>query len=268
MPEGASAAASFLALASLQTGRLLLPAASPRAAAAGSGPTAETGVWSAQRAGWWRLAVQMLVYGMNGSLQVQGELLRQLYDMMAEALVGVWPPERRLDLDALSAEPPPEVAAALAGGLLRGLAMIFALVDGTLDPFYRLAVTELLAACDRISPGPGPGPGPAGGGLALVLVPAYGERAEAQSVLEGLGVMAGLTGPPHSGPHPTVAVVKRAAAGFLGTVGGALRRCRRLAEAGPPAQGDGSHRQGPRRQPPGGVLCGPSCLRHFQRPCR
>ncbi|KAG2484215.1 hypothetical protein HYH03_016950 [Edaphochlamys debaryana] len=242
--------ATRLAVAALQTGRRLLPAASPGAAAAGSGPAAETVQWAAQRSDWWRLAVSMLVYGMSGLLQLEGgQLLRNVYDMMAEALAGVWP-ERRLDLDALPAEAPPEVAAALAGGLLRGLTMIGTVIVGSRDPFHRPAITELLAACNKAGAGPGPGPGPAGGGLALVLVPllAYSERAEAEPMLQALGLMAGLCGPlqaqlwwgPMGWPLGCLAaaagaldagVVKRATTGFLGTVSLALRHCRRPAAA-------------------------------------
>ncbi|KAG2484217.1 hypothetical protein HYH03_016952 [Edaphochlamys debaryana] len=191
---------------------------------------------------------------MEGALPA-GRVMRQLYDMVVEALVGVWP-ERRLDLDALPAEAPPEVAAALEGGLLRSLFYMGGVLVGTPDSFHYPLITELLAACDKADAGPGPGPssgpGPAGGGLALVLVPllAYGERAEAAHVLNMLGHMGGLIGPRDAAAGALDAVVvKRAATEFLRAADGALRRCRRLAEALITAQRSGST-DAPQAAPP------------------
>ncbi|KAG2483381.1 hypothetical protein HYH03_017734 [Edaphochlamys debaryana] len=272
-PGGADGA-TRLAVAALQTGRRLLPPAGG-VAAAGPWPAAASAQWAEQRADWWRLAVWTLVYGRGLLVDVEGGLLRQLYDMMVEALAGVWP-ERQLDLDALTAEAPPEVAAALEGGLLSGLTILGVLVTNSERPFLGPAFTELLAACAEAGPGPdpdprpssGPGssagsaPGPAGGGLALVLVPllAYGKPEAAEAVLEGLGLNGGFILLRHvleessrrrygafltvAGPTFTAAV-RQAATGFLHATHGALRRCRRLAAAASATQATGALGGGP-----------------------
>ncbi|KAG2492198.1 hypothetical protein HYH03_009445 [Edaphochlamys debaryana] len=80
---------------------------------------------SQRREEWWRLAAGALAYG--------GEFLQyeeygtdpevvawELCQLVTEPLLELWPNGRR-DLDALRAEPPAEVAAALVGGLLQAV---------------------------------------------------------------------------------------------------------------------------------------------------
>ncbi|KAG2481881.1 hypothetical protein HYH03_019158 [Edaphochlamys debaryana] len=93
-----------LAAGALACGRLLLPRQRPS-------PRLE-----AQRAEWWRLAVWVSAI----SAHEPEDYLQRVGGLVVEPLLAVWP-DGRLDLDALPPVAPPDVAAALACGLLSSL---------------------------------------------------------------------------------------------------------------------------------------------------
>ncbi|KAG2498071.1 hypothetical protein HYH03_003831 [Edaphochlamys debaryana] len=129
------------------------------------------------------------------------------------------------DLDALPPAPPPEVAAALAAGLLPALATLSDLPrSGSVKPCSN-PFEDLLNACDLVRPG--------GSGLALFLAPllVYGEPGQAEGLLGALGRgLEAERGGGKGGPESTERL-QRAAASLLGALAGALQRCRRLGPA-------------------------------------
>ncbi|KAG2498049.1 hypothetical protein HYH03_003810 [Edaphochlamys debaryana] len=199
--------AAALAGAALSHGRLLLGwqrAASPRLAE-----------WWKE---WWRLAASVAVYGTWDA----DVIVRQgLWAAVTAPLLATWG-DGRLDLDALPPAPPPEVAAALAAGLLPELLVTLDLSRGQPDRLGHLYL-DLLAACERVRPG--------GAGFALFLVPllAYGEPGQAEGLLGALGRAGGLVGP--SGGGSGTEPFREAATSLLGALAGALQRCRRLGPA-------------------------------------
>ncbi|KAG2492235.1 hypothetical protein HYH03_009479 [Edaphochlamys debaryana] len=162
-----------------------------------------------RREEWWRLAAGALAYG-GEFLQYEGsgagpfaQLLRQLVTV---PLIMLWP-DGRLDLEALPAEPPAEVAAALASGLPQALmALVGSSGTGTLSTGSQCVASELLAACD-----------------ALFLTPllAYGDPEWAAAFLAALGSAQGNGPAQAQAPPPTAPQ----AAGVVGAVAEALRRC-------------------------------------------
>ncbi|KAG2492179.1 hypothetical protein HYH03_009428 [Edaphochlamys debaryana] len=161
-----------LAFAALHCGRELLPArdATPRQAA--------------RRVRWWELAVSTLVCGSVWKPRLEAAVMRKLIGLVVEPIRATWT-DGRLDLDALPPEPPAEVAAALAGGLLRGLVQLNKHSICALNASEH-TVLELLSACDRASPGCA--------GFIRFLVPllAYGEPEQVGPFLRTFGVLGGL----------------------------------------------------------------------------
>ncbi|KAG2492234.1 hypothetical protein HYH03_009478 [Edaphochlamys debaryana] len=107
---------------------------------------------SQRREEWWRLAAGALAYG--GEF-LQGEeygtdpdvVAWELCRLVTEPLLQLWPNGRR-DLDALPAEPPTEVAAALAGGLPQAvMALMGSSGTGALSVGSQRVACELLKAC-------------------------------------------------------------------------------------------------------------------------
>ncbi|KAG2498066.1 hypothetical protein HYH03_003826 [Edaphochlamys debaryana] len=165
---------------------------------------------------WWQLAAWIWIH------DAWGEEPTSLCSAQANRLAGVWP-DGRLDLDALSPEPPAEVAAALAAGLLPAL-------QDTLQRCLPAAPTPsvalwrgLFSACNEACPG--------GSGFARFLAPllAYGEPGQAEGLLGALGRAGGLVGP--SGGGASTQPFREAATSLLGALAGALQRCRRLGPA-------------------------------------
>ncbi|KAG2492237.1 hypothetical protein HYH03_009481 [Edaphochlamys debaryana] len=163
-------------LAALRCGRRFLPAADVTPAQAQG------------RAEWWRLAKWPLVCGihLDGS-GTPGHPHQELYDIMVEHVHIAWP-DGCMDLDALPPEPPAELAAALAGGLLSALASLPELAAASPEALGAIS-NGLLAACDR-SP-------PDGTGFTLFLVPllAYGSTEECEGALEAVRLLAGYLQP-------------------------------------------------------------------------
>ncbi|KAG2486049.1 hypothetical protein HYH03_015256 [Edaphochlamys debaryana] len=98
-----------------------------------------------QRRESWRLAGWAVIVAAD---YVEPEWRRRLWGLVTEPLLAVWP-EGRLDLDALPPAAPPEVAAALAGGLLPQLSRFIspARADAATSLGLGSATTELFAAC-------------------------------------------------------------------------------------------------------------------------
>ncbi|KAG2490249.1 hypothetical protein HYH03_011373 [Edaphochlamys debaryana] len=127
-----------------------------------------------------------------------------------------------MNLDALPPAAPPEVAAALAGGLLPQL-MTHIGAAAYLQKDY-VYLRTLFAACDEARPD--------GSGLALFLTPllAYGDPGEGEELVEVLTALIQLRpeasggGPSSSGTH--CESYWRAAAALLHATAGALGRCR------------------------------------------
>ncbi|KAG2490236.1 hypothetical protein HYH03_011360 [Edaphochlamys debaryana] len=180
---------------------------------------------AAQRHEWWRLAACTAVYGMWDAKEYTR---RWLWVLVTEPILAVWP-DGRLDLDSLPPEPPAEVAAALAAGLLPALAALPDLTrtgpasssDEPEGPYE-----ELLDACQKACPD--------GFGLALFLAPllAYGEPGQAEGLLGALGRAGGLLGPSGGGAG-TDDTFMEAATSLLRTLAGAPQRCRLLGPAAP-----------------------------------
>ncbi|KAG2498058.1 hypothetical protein HYH03_003819 [Edaphochlamys debaryana] len=185
-----------------------------------------------RRRGWWRLAASAAVYGMwdDGHNWYH---LWQLWELATEPLMAMWP-DGRLDLDTLPPASPPEVAAALAAGLLPALA---ASPDrprsGPAEPRgsskrLRGPFDDLLTACSGARPGDP--------GFALFLAPllAYGEPGQAEGLLGALGRGLEAERGGGTGGSADFKPLLRAATSLLGALAGALQRCRRLG----PAAGD------------------------------
>ncbi|KAG2492194.1 hypothetical protein HYH03_009441 [Edaphochlamys debaryana] len=169
-------AAVRLLVAALECGRRFLPEADVTPAQA------------QRRAEWWRLAKWPLVCGIPlGGSGRPGHTHQRFYDIMVDLVMTAWP-DGRLELDALPAEPPAEVAAALAGGLLSALASLPDLAAASPEALGAIS-DGLLAACDR-SP-------PDGTGFTLFLVPllAYGSILDCEGALEAIGLLAGFVSP-------------------------------------------------------------------------
>ncbi|KAG2486063.1 hypothetical protein HYH03_015269 [Edaphochlamys debaryana] len=181
-----------------------------------------------QRREWWWLA-GWAVCGASGP--AEPEWRRWLWDLVTEPLLVVWP-DGCLDLDALPPSAPPEVAAALAGGLLLQLARFIS--PARADAATTLGLdsapaTELFAACCE-----GRDSGAQGAnGFTLFLAPllAYGGVGESQALLQSLGQLAGLGAPsPDRGmcggarkDGAEKAAAARQAAALLRDLGRALR---------------------------------------------
>ncbi|KAG2498050.1 hypothetical protein HYH03_003811 [Edaphochlamys debaryana] len=185
---------------------------------------------AAQRQEWWRLAACTVVHGIWA---MDGDAQTWLWEVVTDRLTVMGPKASivkpvkvqgccRFDLDALPPAPPPEVAAALAAGLLPALAALPDLPrSGPANP--RGPFAELLTACNRDRPD--------GSGLALFLAPllAYGEPGQAEGLLGALGRAGGLVGP--SGGGAGTDPFREAATSLLGALAGALQRCRGLGVA-------------------------------------
>ncbi|KAG2492197.1 hypothetical protein HYH03_009444 [Edaphochlamys debaryana] len=159
---------------------------------------------SQRREEWWRLAAGFLAYG--GEDSDASSVAQTLREVVTEPLLDLWP-DSRLDLGALPAESPAEVAAALTGGLPQALmALVCGNGTGALSAGSQCIASELLTACD-----------------ARFLTPllAYGDPEWAAAFLTALGSAQG-NGPAHAqAPPPT----EQGAAGVVGAVVEALRRC-------------------------------------------
>ncbi|KAG2492196.1 hypothetical protein HYH03_009443 [Edaphochlamys debaryana] len=204
-----------LALSALQDARRQLPA---RDASARQ---------SQHREEWWRLAAGALAYG-GEFLQYEGNgtdpqvVAWELRQLVTEPLLELWPNGRR-DLDTLPAEPPAEVAAALAGGLPQALMyLVSGSGTGALSAGSQCVASELLAACD-----------------ALFLTPllAYGDPEWAAALLAALGSAQGDEPAQAKAPPPSEQAARefpalQLAAGVVGAVAEALRRCSGAALAG------------------------------------
>ncbi|KAG2486058.1 hypothetical protein HYH03_015264 [Edaphochlamys debaryana] len=178
-----------------------------------------------QRREWWWLAGWAVG---STSLFADQDLRRWLWGLVTEPLLAVWP-DGRLDLDALPPAAPPEVTAALAGGLLPQLSHFIspARADATTSLGLGTATaTDLFAACCE-----GRDSGAQGAnGFTLFLAPllAYGGVERSQELLESLGQLAGL-GPPSPAPSTgrnrdaAKAAAARQAAALLRDLGRALR---------------------------------------------
>ncbi|KAG2490260.1 hypothetical protein HYH03_011384 [Edaphochlamys debaryana] len=202
-----------LAAGALACGRLLLPRQRPS-------PRLE-----AQRAEWWRLAVWVSAI----SAHEPEDYLQRVGGLVVEPLLAVWP-DGRLDLDALPPVAPPEVAAALACGLLSSLCTMFNCPSSRNPP-------ALFAACDEARPD--------GPGFALFLAPllAYGDTGSCQLALVTLGMMTARgTGTglfAHMGGsegdaeqrRSDTGPYRRASEGFFRAASEAMCRCRGLAGA-------------------------------------
>ncbi|KAG2498056.1 hypothetical protein HYH03_003817 [Edaphochlamys debaryana] len=174
-----------------------------------------------RRGGWWRLVASVAVYGMEDDERLRHRHW-QLWKLATEPIADLWP-DGRLDLDALPPDAPPEVAAALAAGLLPALTALPDLPLPGPPAKPRGPFDELLTACDLVRPD--------GSGLALFLAPllAYGEPGQAEGLLGALGRAGGLVGP--SGGGAGTEPSRAAATSLLGALAGALQRCRRLGPA-------------------------------------
>ncbi|KAG2490246.1 hypothetical protein HYH03_011370 [Edaphochlamys debaryana] len=184
-----------LAAGALACGRLLLPRQRPS-------PRLE-----AQRAEWWRLARWAAAFGM---WETEEGSLRQLWRLVTEPLLAVWPDDS-LDPGVLPPSAPPEVAAALAAGLQPHLRSMFASASDAGLHYGAASLTALLDVCDEARPG--------GSGLALFLTPllAYGDP-EAGEVL--VGVLKSLSElPPGAADREPF---RQAAAAFLNARGNVL----------------------------------------------
>ncbi|KAG2490244.1 hypothetical protein HYH03_011368 [Edaphochlamys debaryana] len=203
-----------LAVGALACGRLLLPwqRPSPRL--------------GAQRAAWWRLATWAAVYG---SLEPEEGRSRQLWVLVTEPLLAVWPDGRLLDLDALPPAAPPEVTEATAAGLHFQLSSLFNSASNLQPHDSFIVLTALLYACDEARPG--------GTGLALFLTPllAYGQPQWGERLVGVLTALSQLP-PAASGVGRALNIenhtrIRQSATSFLRTAAEALGRCRGLGPA-------------------------------------
>ncbi|KAG2492193.1 hypothetical protein HYH03_009440 [Edaphochlamys debaryana] len=157
--------ALLLAVAALHCSRGLLP-------------DCDTTAWQAeQREKWWLLAVGALVKG-SDILAGEGESLQRLLDLVTEPLL-----KDCTGVDAVRLE----LAAALEGGLLSMLAVLFA----SAHRYQRSNghfTTAVFAACDRAASRDD------GLGFAMLVTPllAYGSTEEATLLLDAMGVLGGL----------------------------------------------------------------------------
>ncbi|KAG2490261.1 hypothetical protein HYH03_011385 [Edaphochlamys debaryana] len=184
-----------LAAGALSCGRLLLPRQRPS-------PRLE-----AQRAEWWRLAVGSAIFGHSAP----ESFLRQLLGLVAEPLLAVWP-DGRLDLDALPRAAPPEVAAALAGGLMPVLSHLLSNKSAAAAP------PALFAACEL--------PRLGGSSFALFLTPllAYGDPCLCKELLNMLAKMSLRTAGGAGGPLLSLLLGGLGPAGASGATGSAAGR--------------------------------------------
>ncbi|KAG2486050.1 hypothetical protein HYH03_015257 [Edaphochlamys debaryana] len=149
--------------------------------------TGPSSLWLAeQRREWWWLAGWSVIVASD---YVEPEWRRRLWELVTGPLLAVWP-DGRLDLDALPPVAPPEVAAALAGGLLPQLARFLnavALAGSVLCGLVSTTATDLFAACSETRPHGNEA------GFTPFLAPllAYGDPGQVQELLQSLGELAG-----------------------------------------------------------------------------
>ncbi|KAG2492236.1 hypothetical protein HYH03_009480 [Edaphochlamys debaryana] len=170
------------------------------------------GCSSQRREEWWRLAAGALAYG--GDFLQDDEygtdaqaVACELCQLVAEPLHQLWP-DGRMDLNALSAEPPAEVAAALAGGLPQALmALVGGAGTGTLSAGSQCVASELLETCDT---------------QFLTPLLAYGDPEWAAAFFAALGSAEGDELEQAQAPPPPSA---QAAGGVVGAAAEAPQRC-------------------------------------------